>query len=121
MIEFKQIIEDVRKKIDVRTKRMASRELQGCSEPFRCGKGGHECDSCLEDFDIQEARDIIAEAQIQALGYTVQYNPPPIPMRNCDFQFAHTDYDGPGDPRCGCGPDLETCLAKILEIEEEYE
>ena len=121
MMEFNQIVEDAHKKIDARTRQRASDKLQGCSEPFRCGQGGHECDSCLTDFDIREARDIIAEAQIQALGYEVQYNPPPIPRRNCDFQFVHEDYAGPGDPRCGCGPDLETCLDRIIEIEQEYE
>ena len=45
MIEFKQIIENARKKVDTRTKQRATRELQGCSEPFRCGQGGHECNA----------------------------------------------------------------------------
>ena len=115
-----QLVANARKKIEARTRQTAARELQGCLEPFRCGKGGNECKGCLSDFEIREAREAIAEAEIKALGYVAEYNPPPIPMRNCDWQFAHADYDGPEDPRCGCAPDAETCVKRILEIEEEW-
>jgi excisionase family DNA binding protein len=53
-------------------------------------------------------------------GYTITHNPPPIPMRNCDYQFAHNEYDGPEDRRCGAAPSLDYAKAEIDEqIDDE--
>lgn len=32
-------------------------------------------------------------------GFWINYDPPPIPARNCDWEAIHPDYDGPGDNR----------------------
>jgi hypothetical protein len=51
--------------------------------------------------------------------YLIQYAPPPIPDRRHDWQFAHKDYDGPGDRRCGDGRSIDDCKAQIDELIEE--
>lgn len=53
-------------------------------------------------------------------GYTISHNPKPIPSRNDDWDFVHSDYDGPGDPRCGTEVSVEACKRRIDEITEEY-
>lgn len=50
-------------------------------------------------------------------GWTIRYDPPPIPTRNCDWAFVHDDYDGPGDSRCGHAASLEAAKAEIDERE----
>ena len=58
--------------------------------------------------------------------YTIYYDPPPIPLRSCDWHFVHDDYDGgpehsgdnPTDDRCGDGPTKEDCMRQIDELEE---
>lgn len=49
-------------------------------------------------------------------SYEISYSPPPIPDRNHDWQFAHEDYDGPEDRRCGTGCSVADCKAKIDEM-----
>ena len=34
-------------------------------------------------------------------GYTIEYDPKPIPTRSMDYSFVHEDYDGEGDMRIG--------------------
>ena len=46
-------------------------------------------------------------------NYRIQYDPPPIPIRSCDYQFVHVDYDGPGDHRHGAASSLEMAKAEI--------
>lgn len=55
--------------------------------------------------------------------YKISYDPPPVPTRAWDYQFAHVDYDGPGDCRCGTAPSLEEAKRQIDEIiaDEEHE
>lgn len=52
-------------------------------------------------------------------GFTIDHAPPPIPDRSHDWQFAHEDYDGPGDKRCGTGANVEDCKQQIDEILED--
>lgn len=52
-------------------------------------------------------------------GWHIHYDPPPIPVRNCDWQFWHEEYDGPGDNRSGHAPSLETAKAEIDEREDD--
>jgi hypothetical protein len=57
----------------------------------------------------------------------IEYDPPPIPSRTCDWAFRHDDYDGapehsfgpPADNRCGTGPSEADCIQQIKEMEEE--
>lgn len=59
-------------------------------------------------------------------GYTIRYNPPPIPSRGSDWEFVHDDYDGapdepggrPTDARAGTAGSLEEAKEMIDEIEE---
>lgn len=48
--------------------------------------------------------------------YKISYDPPPVPTRAWDYQFAHVDYDGPGDNRCGTATSLEDAKRQIDEI-----
>ena len=57
-------------------------------------------------------------ASVTYRGYIIAYDPPPIGTRAMDWQFAHEDYDGPEDSRCGAGPSLEDCKAQIDDMEE---
>lgn len=58
-------------------------------------------------------------------GWWISYDPPPIPTRNCDWQFWHDDFDGAtdaGDSRCGHAESLEAAKAEIdFWIEENSE
>ena len=48
-------------------------------------------------------------------GYRIEYDPPPIPIRTCDWAWSHDGYDGPGDFRCGHSGSLEQAKADIDE------
>ena len=50
-------------------------------------------------------------------GYTISYDPPPIPCRKFDWTFCHKDYDGPEDNRCGVAANISECFAEIDELE----
>lgn len=52
-------------------------------------------------------------------NWQITYDPPPIPVRNCDWQFWHEDYDGPEDNRCGYAASLADAKAEIDAIEDE--
>jgi hypothetical protein len=53
-------------------------------------------------------------------GYTITYDPPPIPIRTCDFHFLHDDFCCPEcDNRGGSAGSVLECMEQIDEIEEE--
>ena len=52
-------------------------------------------------------------------GWQIQFDPPPIPIRNMDWHYVHENYDGPGDPRYGHAESYQACLDAIDEIEDE--
>lgn len=52
-------------------------------------------------------------------GYRIHYDPPPIPIRSCDWQFFHEDYDGPEDGRCGFAGSLADAKAEIDMLEDD--
>lgn len=52
------------------------------------------------------------------MNYTITYDPPPIPLRQFDYLWAHIDYDGPEDPRCGRAASPEACMEAIKELED---
>ena len=113
---FKTLVDRSHRKMLRERKSLASREIKDCLGFPRCNvsAGGPDiCDHCSEAEDIREARESIAYDEIKRLGYTISYNPPSIPQRSCDYQFAHDEYDGPGDPRCGCAPCPELALERI--------
>lgn len=52
--------------------------------------------------------------------WRIDFDPPPIPSRNCDWQFQHKDYDGAedsDDPRAGHGASLKDCIDQIIDLE----
>ncbi|MCP4169957.1 MAG: hypothetical protein GY758_04190 [Fuerstiella sp.] len=55
-------------------------------------------------------------------GYTITYDPPPIPIRAHDWQFAHDEYDGPEDTRIGYAKSLTDAMHEVDEqIAEDEE
>lgn len=55
-------------------------------------------------------------------NWWITYDPPPIPVRTCDWQFWHDDYDGApdaGDSRCGHAPSLEAAKAEVDFMESD--
>lgn len=60
-------------------------------------------------------------------GYTIAYDPPPIGVRDCDWQFSHKDYDGApdsGDVRSGAACSLnqaKDCIDDIYNVLDEEE
>ncbi len=62
-------------------------------------------------------------------NYIIKYDPPPIPIRSCDWQFCHEDYDGapnetggpPADHRSGFAPTLEDAKCLIDEMIDDEE
>lgn len=54
--------------------------------------------------------------------WVIYYDPPAIPVRNCDWHYAHEDDDGAPDgssARSGHAESLEDCIAAIEELLEE--
>lgn len=60
--------------------------------------------------------------------WTVRYDPPPIPARNCDWQFTHADFDASyegvengwaGNGLSGAAASPDACLREIADIEED--
>ena len=49
-------------------------------------------------------------------GYTISFNPKPIPIRSDDFDWYPNDYDGPEDGRGGTA---ETVTQAMIAIDEE--
>lgn len=58
----------------------------------------------------------------QYRGYSIDYDPPPIGSRSCDWQFSADGYDGAPDSkdiRCGTAPSEQDAMDQIDEIIEE--
>lgn len=60
--------------------------------------------------------------------WTIEYDPPPIPSRSCDWNFAHEDYDASWEGEedgyvsnglGGYGASVADCKAQIRDIEED--
>lgn len=60
--------------------------------------------------------------------WRIFYDPPPIPARNCDWGFAHDDFDASYEGEedgwvsnglGGRGASVEDCLSQIADIEAE--
>ncbi len=59
--------------------------------------------------------------KVQHGDWTIYFDPPPIPVRNCDWHFAHKDYDGAPDAcdmRYGHSGSVEECIREIEFIED---
>ena len=52
-------------------------------------------------------------------GWFIQWDPPPIPDRNHDWQYWHKNYDGPGDGRIGSVASEQAAREAIDEEEDE--
>lgn len=76
-----------------------------------------KCSICLEPAHPERLH-YFGETIGTYRGYNIRYDPLANPTRQYDFHFAHDDYDGPGDPRCGTGPSVEACKAMIEEMED---
>lgn len=57
--------------------------------------------------------------RIEYGNWIIQYDPPPIPVRCCDWQFWHRDYDGPEDGRCGAAGSLDEAKGEIDALEDD--
>lgn len=54
--------------------------------------------------------------------WTIYYDPPPIPVRTCDWHFVHDDYDGAEDAhdhRHGHAASLAEAKAEIDDLDED--
>ena len=54
-------------------------------------------------------------------GWNIVRNVKPIPMRSCDWDFWHDDYDGPESGLAGVAKSPEGAILQILEIVTEPE
>ena len=61
-------------------------------------------------------------------GWSISYDPPPIPVRDMDWHFVHPDFDASWEGEedgyvsnglAGHGASVEDCRAQIDDIEEE--
>jgi hypothetical protein len=59
------------------------------------------------------------EGTMEYRGYRIYFDPPPIPIRTCDWQYVHNEYDGPEDRRCGSARTEFDCMLEIDEIEDD--
>lgn len=63
-----------------------------------------------------------AAGPVQYGAWSIHYDPPPIPNRNCDWHFSHEDFDGApdaGDNRTGHAPSLLDAMRQIDDYEKE--
>lgn len=69
----------------------------------------------------------MTEQRIIYGGWIIYYDPPPIPVRSCDWHFYHADlYDCDcdqdgffGNDYAGSAASVEACKAEIADIEED--
>jgi hypothetical protein len=52
-------------------------------------------------------------------NWHIEYAPTPIPTRQFDYSFWHTDFGGDGDNRCGHAESVIDAMTQINEIEDE--
>lgn len=52
-------------------------------------------------------------------GCWIEYDPPPIPIRNFDWRWWHDNYDGLPDSRHGNAASLAAAKAEINELLED--
>ena len=62
---------------------------------------------------IQQEKDTIPE------GWSVTYNPKPIPYSAFDYDFSHENYDGVDGELCGTASSVVDAVMKIKEIEAQ--
>lgn len=53
-------------------------------------------------------------------GWSITYNPKPIPVRCHDYDFVHDNYDGAdgGNGLCGTASSIDDAIEQIEEINE---
>lgn len=71
---------------------------------------------CLDDFEIQV---IFHEEDVVEVYGEYEITAAPAFQREYRFNFAHKEYMGPEDRRCGCATTIEDCKEQIDEIERE--
>lgn len=57
---------------------------------------------------------------IEYRRYWLRHEYPPVPFRYGIWTYAHDDYDGPGDRRCGWALTFEQACDEVDELEEEW-
>ncbi len=77
------------------------------------------CKQCPHDVGDSDQRDC---AFPDCCGWTITYNPKPIPDRRFDYDFVHDEYDGcdGGNGLCGTAPSSEDAVNQIVEIMAEH-
>jgi hypothetical protein len=56
---------------------------------------------------------------VQYRGYTIEFDPPPIPIRTCDYHYVHEDYDGAPDAidnRAGSSGSMTEAMMEIDDL-----
>jgi hypothetical protein len=60
--------------------------------------------------------------------WTIYFDPPPIPVRTCDWHFVHDDYDASWEGEedgyvsnglSGSGASIDDCKAQIADMEAD--
>lgn len=54
--------------------------------------------------------------------WSIYFDPPPIPTRECDWHFVHADFDGApdaNDNRCGSAASFADALNAIDDMEDD--
>lgn len=87
--------------------------------------GGLTVGEMLAGFGPAPRRYDIVTGDVGVVNYgpwRIYFDPPPIPTRNCDWQFYHEDFDGApdsGDRRCGSASSFAAALNECDEMEDE--
>lgn len=86
------------------------------------GKYGERCDNVIAEMLVEHqtarhlytrGKRLLRGAPLGYRGYVITREPPPIPLRDHDWRFAHRDYEGPEDWRCGTAATLDECFQAI--------
>ena len=81
---------------------------------------GHECKSCPHVVGDNYERDCDFP---DCIGWHIEKNIKPIPLRQFDYNFWHEDYDGAdgGNGLCGTASSIDDAMQQIIEIEKGAE
>lgn len=75
-----------------------------------------------------QERGVSGDKDVRRGLWRIYFDPPPIPVRDCDWHFVHDDYDASWEGEedgwvsnglAGHGASLADCLAQIADIEAE--
>ncbi len=85
--------------------------------------GMYYCPACQnlvdDDYSPMGENECCDSCEAKLEGWTITFNPKPIPDRSDDWDYVHEDFDGENG-LCGTAKSREVAIQYIMEIEDEH-